>query len=122
MTAANKLKLTRVTLFALCTLLLVSAVSAQPDRAKRSEIDHQQIVKQLNLDEATQQSLQQLMDNHRQQNKSQREKNREKHQLMRENNRAEVKALLGDEKFTKFEKLMRKQHKPYRDQSKKRGE
>ncbi len=88
-------------------LLLTSSVNAQnPQKQRPPKINHEQIVSQLNLDETTQQSLLQLMNDHRSQHEGQRNEDHKNNRDMREKHRADVKSLLGEEKFADFEKVM----------------
>jgi len=100
----------------LVTLLLMISVNAQAsdDEGRgsgRVAINNEQIVKKLNLNDSTSQSLLELMNNHRSKHQAHRDMSREQHHEMREQHREEVKALLGDEKFSKFKKMMRNKHK-----------
>ncbi|MCK5385746.1 MAG: hypothetical protein KAJ39_01075 [Gammaproteobacteria bacterium] len=100
----------------LVTLLLMASVNAHASDGEgrysgRTAINHEQIVKKLNLDDSTSKSLLELMNNHRSKHQERRDMSREQYHKMREQHREEVKALLGNEKFSRFKKMMRNKHK-----------
>ena len=98
-------------------MLLASTVNAQrPQEQGPPKINHEQIVSQLNLDAATGQSLLKLMNKHRSQHNEQRYEDHKNNRDVREQHRADVKALLGEEQFTVFEKAMweQRQNQPPR--------
>lgn len=99
-------------------MLLTPTVNAQRSQEQGPpKINHQQVISQLNLDAATdEQSLLALMNKHRSQHNEQRYEDHKNNRDQREQHRADVKALLGEEKFTAFEKAMweQRQNQPPR--------
>ena len=110
----NTLNLTTAIILGFSTMLMTVSVNAQnPDGQTGPGAKFQQMISQLNLDEETQKSLQQLMKEHRSQMGDRRSQKQsksyedfKKQQEMREKHRADIKALLGETKFEEFEKAM----------------
>ena len=102
----------------LFALILMTSVNAEMnqnnDRPNRPKINHEQVVQKLNLDESVAQSLLKLMNEHRSKHQAQRDMGREKHHEMRKQHGKEVKALLGEEKFLEFRKIMSQLHQQKR--------
>ncbi len=95
--------------------LLMASVNAQASddegsHSGRAVVTNEQIVKKLNLDDSTSRSLIEIMNKHRSKHQAHREMSREQHHEMREKHRDQVKALLGEEKFSEFKKMMRQKH------------
>ena len=105
-----RLHLISVSSLLLSALLFSVSAQAQPQGGREGPgIDHQQVVSQLNLDAATEQSLLQLMNRHRAEHQNQRDDDHKDRHEMHERHREEVKALLGEERLSAFEKSMRVQ-------------
>ena len=108
----NRVHLISASSLLISALLIGASVQAQPQGGREGpRINHQQIVSQLSLDATTEQSLLQLMNKHRAEHQSQRDDDHKDRREMHERHRGEVKALLGEEKFSAFEKSMWMQHK-----------
>jgi Skp family chaperone for outer membrane proteins len=105
----------------LASVFLYSA-SSQAMQPRPPKVEPQEIVDQLNLDQSTADALLQLMQSHREQmeaaHRESSDKSYEQHKAMRarhEQQRADIRNLLGEERFEAFEKLMwqqRQQHRP----------
>ena len=103
-------------LIGLAALLSMTVVNAQMSHDKngghhKRSMNHEQIVKTLNLDETTSQSLLELMNSHRAKHQAQRHENKENRHAMKKQNHADVKSLLGEKKFAEFEEIMQQKHK-----------
>ena len=96
-------------------LLSTSANAEREDRQRGPGINHQQIVSQLSLDTATEQSLLQLMNKHRTEHKSVGRENRQSLHGMHQRHRSEVKGLLSAEQFAAFEQSMHRQRQQQPD-------
>ena len=104
-------------LFAIVLMTSANAeMNQKNDRPHKPKINHEQVIQQLNLDDSMAQSLLKLMNEHRSKHQAQRDMSREKHREMRKKHGEEVKALLGEEKFSSFRKIMRKLHQQKRKQ------
>ena len=106
----NRVHLISASSLLISALLISASVQAQPQGGREGpRINHEQIVSQLSLDAATEQSLLQLMNKHRTEHQSQRDDDYKDRREMHERHRTEVKALLGEEQFAAFERSMRMQ-------------
>ena len=98
----------------LVALLMISVNAQASDdedsHSGRAAINNEQIVKKLNLDDSTSRSLIEIMNKHRSKHQAHQEMSREQHHEMREKHRDEVKALLGEDKFSEFKNMMRQKH------------
>ena len=108
----NRLHLISASSLLISALLISASVQAQPQGGREGpRINHEQNVSQPSLDAATEQSLLQLMNKHRSENQSQDYESHKDRREMHDRHRGEVKALLGEEEFSTFEKSMWMQRK-----------
>ncbi|MCP3866542.1 MAG: hypothetical protein GY703_00290 [Gammaproteobacteria bacterium] len=109
-----------ITTLAIASVFLFSG-TGQAMKGEPPRIHPQEIVEQLNLDQTKADALLEMMRNHRDEMRNSRReysgRSYEQHKLKRENreqHRADIKNLLGEEKFEEFEKLMWEQRQQSR--------
>jgi Spy/CpxP family protein refolding chaperone len=104
------------------TLVNAEELKQQGEHQNKKEMSQKLIKEQLQLDDSTAQALQKLMKKHRSEQREFHEKNREARKLIRDKHQAKLKALLGENKFLEFEKIMKSKFKEHRKNKRSRQE